>query len=125
GSACGANGAAGLAWVNTTAATAAAMLGWLLAERIRDGHATSLGAASGVVAGLVAITPAAGSVHPLGAIALGAIAGVLSALAVGHKHRFGYDDALDVVGVHLVAGLWGTIAIGLFATGTFGTDAGM
>ncbi|WP_305791450.1 ammonium transporter [Dietzia maris] len=125
GSAFGANGAAGLAWVNTTASTAAAMLGWLLAERIRDGHATSLGAASGVVAGLVAITPAAGSVHPLGAIALGAIAGVLSALAVGLKHRFGYDDALDVVGVHLVAGLWGTIAIGLFATGTFGTDAGM
>ncbi|WP_010541543.1 ammonium transporter [Dietzia alimentaria] len=125
GSAFGANGAAGLAWVNTTAAAAAAMLGWLLAERIRDGHATSLGAASGVVAGLVAITPAAGSVHPLGAIALGAIAGILSALAVGLKHRFGYDDALDVVGVHLVAGLWGTIAIGLFATGTFGTDAGV
>ena len=125
GSAFGANGAAGLAWVNTTAATAAAMLGWLLAERIRDGRATSLGAASGVVAGLVAITPAAGSVHPLGALALGAIAGVLSALAVGLKHRFGYDDALDVVGVHLVAGLWGTVAIGLFATGTFGTDAGV
>ena len=125
GSAFGADGAAGLAWVNTTAATAAAMLGWLLAERIRDGRATSLGAASGVVAGLVAITPAAGSVHPLGALALGAIAGVLSALAVGLKHRFGYDDALDVVGVHLVAGLWGTVAIGLFATGTFGTDAGV
>ena len=125
GSAFGANGTAGLAWVNTTAATAAAMLGWLLAERIRDGHATSLGAASGVVAGLVAITPAAGSVHPLGAIALGAIAGVLSALAVGLKHRFGYDDALDVVGVHLVAGLWGTIAIGLFATGTFDTAPGI
>lgn len=125
GSAFGANGAAGLAWVNTTAATAAAMLGWLLAERLRDGHATSLGAASGVVAGLVAITPAAGSVHPLGAVALGAIAGVLAALAVGLKHRFGYDDALDVVGVHLVAGLWGTIAIGLFATGTFDTDAGL
>ena len=125
GSAFGANGAAGLAWVNTTAATAAAMLGWLLAERLRDGHATSLGTASGVVAGLVAITPAAGSVHPLGAVALGAIAGVLSALAVGLKHRFGYDDALDVVGVHLVAGVWGTIAIGLFATGTFGTNAGV
>ena len=125
GSAFGANGAAGLAWVNTTASTAAAMLGWLLAERIRDGHATSLGAASGVVAGLVAITPAAGSVHPLGAIVLGAVAGALSALAVGLKHRFGYDDALDVVGVHLVSGLWGTIAIGLLATGTFGTDAGL
>jgi len=125
GSAFGANGAAGLAWVNTTAATAAAMLGWLLTERIRDGHATSLGAASGVVAGLVAITPAAGSVHPLGAIALGAISGALCALAVGLKHKFGYDDALDVVGVHLVAGLWGTVAIGLFATGTFGTAPGM
>ena len=125
GSAFGANGAAGLAWVNTTAATAAAMLGWLLAERIRDGQATSLGAASGVVAGLVAITPAAGSVHPLGAIALGAVAGILSALAVGLKYRFGFDDSLDVVGVHLVAGLWGTVAIGLFATGTFGTDVGL
>ena len=125
GSAFGANGTAGLAWVNTTAATAAAMLGWLLAERIRDGHATSLGAASGVVAGLVAITPAAGSVHPLGAVALGAVAGVLSALAVGLKYRFGFDDSLDVVGVHLVAGLWGTVAIGLFATGTFDTAAGI
>jgi len=125
GSAFGANGAAGLAWINTTAAAAAAMLGWLLAERIRDGHPTSLGAASGVVAGLVAITPAAGSVHPLGAVALGAISGVLCALAVALKYRFGYDDSLDVVGVHLVAGLWGTIAIGLFATGTFDTAPGM
>ena len=125
GSAFGANGAAGLAWVNTTAAAAAAMLGWLVAERIRDGHATSLGAASGVVAGLVAITPAAGSVSPLGAVALGAVAGILSALAVGLKYRFGYDDSLDVVGVHLVAGLWGTVAIGLFATGTFDTAAGL
>ena len=125
GSAFGANGAAGLAWINTTVATAAAMLGWLLTERIRDGHPTSLGAASGVVAGLVAITPAAGSVHPLGAIALGAVSGALCALAVGLKHRFGYDDSLDVVGVHLVAGLWGTIAIGLLATGTFDTDAGV
>ena len=125
GSAFGANGTAGLAWVNTTAATAAAMLGWLLVERIRDGHATSLGAASGVVAGLVAITPAAGSVHPLGAAALGGIAGILSASAVGLKYRFGYDDALDVVGVHLVAGLWGTVAIGVFATGTFDTAPGV
>lgn len=125
GSAFGASGAAGLAWINTTVATAAAMLGWLLTERIRDGHATSLGAASGVVAGLVAITPAAGSVHPLGAIALGAVSGALCALAVGLKHRFGYDDSLDVVGVHLVAGLWGTVAIGLLATGTYDTDAGV
>ena len=125
GSAFAADGAAGLAWVNTTAATAAAMLGWLATERLRDGHATSLGAASGIVAGLVAITPAAGSVHPLGAIAIGAIAGALAALAISMKNRFGFDDALDVVGVHLVASLWGTIAIGLFATGTFGTAPGL
>ncbi|PZR55358.1 ammonium transporter [Xylanimonas oleitrophica] len=118
GSAYGADEAAGLAWVNTTTATAAAILGWLLTEKIRDGHATSLGAASGVVAGLVAITPAAGDVSPLGAIVVGAVAGALSALAVGLKYRFGYDDSLDVVGVHLVAGLWGTVALGFLATET-------
>jgi Amt family ammonium transporter len=116
GSAYGANDGAGLAWVNTTTATAAAILGWLLTERIRDGKATSLGAASGIVAGLVAITPAAGDVSPIGAIFVGAVAGVLSALAVGLKYKFGYDDSLDVVGVHLVAGLWGTLARGLVAT---------
>ncbi|WP_264010181.1 ammonium transporter [Mycolicibacterium flavescens] len=109
---------AGLVWVNTTAATAAAMLGWLLVERIRDGHATSVGAASGVVAGLVAITPACGSLSPIGSLILGVIAGVLSALAVGLKYKFGYDDSLDVVGVHLVAGLWGTVGIGFLATET-------
>ena len=116
GSAYGADGVAGLAWVNTTTATAAAIGGWLLTERLRDGKATSLGAASGIVAGLVAITPAAGDVSPVGAIFVGAIAGVLAALAVGLKYRFGYDDSLDVVGVHLVAGLWGTLALGLVAT---------
>ena len=79
--------------------------GWPL-ERIRDGHATSLGAASGVVAGLVAITPSCSSVTPIGAIIVGAVAGVVCALAVGLKYRFGYDDSLDVVGVHLVGGLW-------------------
>ena len=109
---------AGQVWVNTTAATAAAMLSWLLVERIRDGHATSVGAASGVVAGLVAITPACGSVSPIGALILGAVAGVLSALAIGLKYKLGYDDSLDVVGVHLVAGLWGTVAIGFLATET-------
>jgi Amt family ammonium transporter len=127
GSAFTADGVAGLAWVNTTTATAAAVLGWLLTERLRDGHATSLGAASGVVAGLVAITPAAGSVSPLGSILLGAVAGALSALAVGLKYRLGYDDSLDVVGVHLVSGLWGTIAIGFLATETgllYGAGAG-
>nr|WP_300499675.1 ammonium transporter [uncultured Rhodococcus sp.] len=118
GSAFAADGAAGLAWVNPTAATAAAIAGWLITERIRDGHATSLGAASGIVAGLVAITPAAGSLTPVGSMILGVIAGVLSALAVGLKFKFGYDDSLDVVGVHLVAGLWGTIAIGFLGSET-------
>ena len=107
-----------LVWLNTTVATCAAMLGWLLVERLRDAHATSLGAASGVVAGLVAITPAAGALSPVGAIALGAVAGALCALAVGLKHRFGYDDSLDVVGVHLVGGLVGTVGIGFLATST-------
>jgi Amt family ammonium transporter len=118
GSAFTADGAAGLAWVNTTTATAAAMLAWLVVEKIRDGHATSLGAASGIVAGLVAITPAAGSVSPGGSIFLGAIAGALCALAVGLKYRFGYDDSLDVVGVHFVGGLVGTVLIGFFGTET-------
>ncbi len=116
GSALGANTIAAVAWVNTLAATAAAALGWLLVEKFRDGHATSLGAASGVVAGLVAITPACAAVNPVGALVVGVLAGVLCALAVGLKYRFGYDDSLDVVGVHLVGGLWGTIAIGFFAT---------
>jgi ammonium transporter, Amt family len=118
GSAYGADGAAGLAWVNTTTATAAAVLGWLVTERLRDGSATSLGAASGVVAGLVAITPAAGDVSPVGAIAIGALAGVLCAFAVGLKYKLGLDDSLDVVGIHLVAGLWGTVSLGFLATET-------
>ena len=108
----------GLVWLNTTLATCAAMIGWLAVERLRDGKGTSLGAASGVVAGLVAITPACGSLSPLGSMALGAIAGGLCALAVGMKYRFGYDDSLDVVGVHLVGGIVGTIGIGFFATST-------
>jgi len=102
--------------VNTTAAPAAAMLGWLVVEKIRDGKGTSLGAASGVVAGLVAITPACGSLSPVGSLALGAVAGAIAALAVGLKYRLGYDDSLDVVGVHLVAGLVGTVGIGFLAT---------
>ncbi|RBY82210.1 ammonium transporter [Blastococcus sp. TF02A-26] len=116
GSALAANGQAAEVAVTTLAATAAAVLGWLVTEKIRDGHATSLGAASGVVAGLVAITPACSAVSPLGAILLGVVAGVLCALAVGLKYRLGYDDSLDVVGVHLVGGLWGTLAVGLFGT---------
>jgi Amt family ammonium transporter len=116
GSALAANNTAAVAWVNTLVATAAATLGWLLVEKVRDGHSTSLGAASGVVAGLVAITPACSSVSPLGAIVVGAVAGALCALAVGLKYRFGYDDSLDVVGVHLVGGLVGTLLIGFLAT---------
>jgi len=102
--------------MNTFAATCAAAIGWLLTEKIRDGHATSLGAASGVVAGLVAITPSCSSVSPIGALILGLVAGVVCALAVGLKYRLGYDDSLDVVGVHLVGGLIGTLLIGLLAT---------
>ena len=112
------DGTAALVWINTTVATCAAMLGWLLVEKLRDGHATSIGAASGVVAGLVAITPACGALSPIGSIILGAVAGGLSAYAVGLKFRFGFDDSLDVVGVHLVSGLWGTIGAGLLSTST-------
>ena len=115
GSALSAGGLAGTTFITTTIATAAAMLCWLLTERIRDGHATSLGAASGVVAGLVAITPACSSVNVVGALAIGASAGVLCALAVGLKFKFGFDDSLDVVGVNLVGGLVGTLMVGLVA----------
>ena len=117
-----ADGLAGLAWVNTTVATAAAILGWLAVEKIRHGNFTSLGAASGTVAGLVAITPAAGSVGPLGAIAIGAIAGAVCELAISLKYKYNFDDSLDVVGVHLVGGLVGTVLIGFFSmeTGLFG-----
>ena len=115
GSAFAADGLAGLAWINTTAAACAAMLGWLLVERVRDHRSTSLGAASGVVAGLVTITPAAGTFTPLTSLIAGLIGGILAAYGVGLKFRFRFDDSLDVVGLHLVAGLWGTIACGLFA----------
>src|SRR4051812_14070822 len=116
GSALAANNTASVVWVNTMVATGAATLGWLLVEKLRDGHSTSLGAASGVVAGLVAITPSCSAVSPIGAIIVGAVAGALCALAVGLKFRFGYDDSLDVVGVHLVGGLVGTVIIGFLAT---------
>lgn len=112
GSAVASNGTAGLALLNTIGATVAALLAWLLVEKIRDGHATSLGAASGVVAGLVAITPACAAVNASGALIIGAVAGVLCALSVGLKFRFGIDDSLDVVAVHLVGGIVGTVMIG-------------
>jgi Amt family ammonium transporter len=116
GSAVNADGAAASTFITTTVATAAAMLAWLLTEKIRDGHATTLGAASGIVAGLVVITPSCSSVNVLGALAIGAIGGALCALAVGLKFKLGFDDALDVVGVHMIGGLTGTLLIGLFAT---------
>ncbi|MFY7812285.1 MAG: ammonium transporter [Candidatus Nanopelagicaceae bacterium] len=116
GSSLGANAIAGLAFINTQVATAGALLGWILVEKIRDGHFTSLGAASGVVAGLVAITPACAYVAPWAAVVIGLIAGALCALAVGLKYRLGYDDSLDVVGVHLVGGIIGSLAIGFFGS---------
>ncbi|ORA47976.1 ammonia channel protein [Mycolicibacterium chubuense] len=115
GSATSSGGLAGSTFVTTTVATAAAMLAWLLTERIRDGKATSLGAASGIVAGLVAITPSCSSVNVVGALVIGVVAGALCALAVGLKYKLGYDDSLDVVGVHLVGGIVGTLLVGLVA----------
>jgi Amt family ammonium transporter len=112
GSELAADGTAGLVWVNTCVATCAGMLGWLLLERLRDGKGTSLGAASGAVAGLVAITPACAALTPVGSILLGLVTGVVCALAVGLKYRLGYDDSLDVVGIHLVGGFAGTVSIG-------------
>src|SRR5690606_17848660 len=104
-------------------AAAAAGLAWTLVERIRDGHFTTLGAASGIVAGLVAITPAAGFVAGMAPLWIGLAAGVICCLAVGLKTRLGYDDALDVVGVHFVGGLVGSPLIGLFSNPAyFGTE---
>ncbi len=125
GSSLAANGIAGLAFINTQVATAGAVLGWLLVEKIRNGHATSLGAASGAVAGLVAITPACAFVAPWAAVVIGFIAGILCSLAVSLKYKFGFDDSLDVVGVHLVGGIWGSLAIGVFgasAVNSIGLD---
>jgi Amt family ammonium transporter len=106
----------GRTFMNTTVATMAALLAWLVVERLLHGKATTLGAASGIVAGLVAITPACGAVDVVGAVAIGAIAGAACAWAVGLKYRFDLDDSLDVVGVHLVGGIVGTVLIGLFST---------
>jgi Amt family ammonium transporter len=115
GSALKGDGIAAQALLNTHLAAAAAMLGWLAVERLRTGHATTLGAASGLVAGLVAITPCAGFVGGMAPIYIGLIAGGVCALAVSLKFRFGYDDSLDVVGVHLVGGLVGSLLLGFFA----------
>jgi Amt family ammonium transporter len=115
GSALAADGTAAAVFLNTLVAGCTGLLGWLLVEQRRDGHPTTFGAASGIVAGLVAITPSCGSVDVLGALAVGLLAGIVCSYAVGWKHRLGYDDSLDVVGVHLVGGVIGTLLIGLLA----------
>jgi ammonium transporter, Amt family len=115
GSALDANGVAAQALINTHLAAAAAMIGWLVVERLMTGHATTLGAASGAVAGLVAITPCAGFVGGVAPLIIGAAAGVVCYLALKLKFKFGFDDSLDVVAVHLVGGLLGSILLGLFA----------
>ena len=116
GSELGADNGAGFAFVNTNTATAAAMIGWLLVEKIRDGHPTALGAASGAVSGLVAITPACGFVSPLGSMILGVLAGIICSLCTTLKFKFGLDDSLDVGAVHLVGGVFGALAIGFLGT---------
>ena len=116
GSALAANTLSAYAFINTNTAAGVALLAWMLTERIRDGHATTLGAASGAVAGLVAIIPACGFVSPMGSIVVGFAAGVICCLATGIKNIFKFDDALDVVGVHLVGGVLGALLIGLFGT---------
>jgi len=118
GSELAADGTAALAFVNTIAAPAAALLAWLIVEKVKDGKPTSVGAASGAVAGLVAITPACASLHPVWAIVLGIIAGAVCALAIDLKFKLGFDDSLDVVGIHLVGGLIGTLYLGFLANGT-------
>ncbi|MDQ0921668.1 Amt family ammonium transporter [Pseudarthrobacter sp. W1I19] len=116
GSALSAGQSASVVFLNTAVAASAGLLAWALVERIRHGAATSMGAASGLISALVAITPACGAVSPLGAVAIGAIAGAVCSLAIELKFRLGFDDSLDVVGVHLVGGILGTLLIGLFAT---------
>ncbi|MFC9763686.1 MULTISPECIES: ammonium transporter [unclassified Rhodococcus (in: high G+C Gram-positive bacteria)] len=116
GSALAADGTAAAIFLNTLVAGCTGLLGWLLVEQKRDGHPTTFGAASGVVAGLVAITPSCGTVSMVGALVVGAVAGVVCSFAVGWKFRLGYDDSLDVVGVHLMGGIVGTLLIGLLAT---------
>jgi len=125
GSALAADGTAAVALVNTQVATAAAVLGWIGVEWIRYGRPTTLGAASGAIAGLVAITPACAFVEPLGAIAIGLVAGVLCALAVSLKFRLRYDDSLDVVGVHLVGGVVGSVLIGVLAVEVLAGERGL
>jgi Amt family ammonium transporter len=118
------DGVAAIAWINTLAAPAAAIIGWLIVEKIKDGKPTSIGAASGAVAGLVAITPACNILTPGWAIVLGVLAGAVCALAIELKFKLGFDDSLDVVGIHLVGGLIGTLYIGIFGAGIGLLDTG-
>ncbi len=116
GSALAANGLASAIFLNTLVAGCLGMLGWLSVEQIRDGKPTTFGAASGVVAGLVAITPSCGTVNTLGAAVVGLVAGIVCSFAIGLKFKLNYDDSLDVVGVHFVGGVVGVLLIGLLAT---------
>ncbi|MEV4439032.1 ammonium transporter [Streptomyces sp. NPDC049577] len=116
GSALAANGIAANMALNTQVATGAAMIGWLAYERVKHGAFTTLGAASGAVAGLVAITPSGAAVNAFGALLIGVVAGAVCSWAVSWKFRLGFDDSLDVVGVHLVGGVIGTLLVGLLAT---------
>jgi ammonium transporter, Amt family len=125
GSALGANQLAAHAFINTNTATAAALLSWIATEKIRNGKSTTLGAASGAVAGLVAITPACGFVNAVGAIAIGLVAGAVCALATGLKFRLRLDDSLDVGAVHLVGGAVGALLIGFFGTRSVGGVNGL
>jgi Amt family ammonium transporter len=125
GSALSAGSLAATAMINTQISTAAASMTWVLFEKRRDGKATTLGVASGAIAGAVAITPACGFVNPLGALVIGLIAGVLSAYAVSRKYKLGYDDSLDVVGVHGIGGILGMLAIGILATTTANEAGGL
>lgn len=122
GSALSSDGLAALAFVTTNTGAAAAALGWTLAERLNRGKATAFGAVSGAVAGLVAVTPAAGFVSPMSAVLIGAAAGPLCYFAVNLRPRLGYDDSLDVLGIHGVGGLWGALATGMFASSAVNAD---
>ncbi|MFI5061340.1 MAG: ammonium transporter [Actinomycetales bacterium] len=119
-----ADGISALAWINTLGAPAAAVLGWLIVEKIKDGKPTSIGAASGAVAGLVAITPACNILTPGWALVLGLLTGALCAITIELKFKLGFDDSLDVVGIHLIGGLFGTLFIGVFGVGIGLIDSG-
>jgi ammonium transporter, Amt family len=117
GSATAVNTTSAIAWINTLAAPAAGIIGWIVVEKIKDGKSTSIGAASGAVAGLVAITPACNILTPFWGIILGILVGGLCCISIDLKYKLGFDDSLDVVGIHLVGGLFGTLYIGIFGSG--------